>query len=812
MDYVSTLCCILAFLLYYNTLDAGFVYDDRRAILSNPDLLSKTPWVRLLENDFWGTPLSDSGSHGSYRPLCVLTFRLNYLLGGFQPWGYHLVNVLLHCLATVLLIRVARLILPKAKSSVGSMVTGLVFATHPIHTEAVAGVVGRADLAACNFYFLSLLAYVAHVRCRDTQYCHRFCKKSSVMKSDSKQYQKIVYALHKSVTSCNWPKRQLRDLENTELSSVSVVMKKRDNVRSCCWKNNLKLWIYLVLCLLLAIAAMLSKETGITVLGICFVYDLVYCIPSSKKQARSLLILASALSIILAARLQSRTPHFSSADNPTARETELITRFFTFCYLPVFNFWLLIFPNHLSFDWGMEAVPRITTIRDSRNVISLVFYYGLAHILRKSLGRIRKKDRRGVRDKEDNNCCTVCHINCSDVHSSSCRTSNNNNTTNFSSSLCVCYNFCRPLVVLRTEKRQHNSNSAIVLSFAFLALPFLPATNILFYVGFVVAERVLYLPSAGLCLLLGLASGTLWECYKRQRPLFLCGLVLVSVAFSAKTVFRNKDWHSEEALYRSAIPINPPKAYGNLGSVLSSQGRVDEAETAFRKALQHRPNMADVHYNLGILLQGKNKLDEAILSYQRAIHFRPSLALAYVNLGAALIASGRCQEATAVLRQGSKLDGTGLKDRKEHESAKVSALLQLGALYSDQGRLQRALATYREAAHSLPDHYPPQSVFNVLGETLARLEQDEEAERWYIAALHAQPDHVPAHITYGKLLAKNISRVAEAELWFKKAQRIAPEDPSVFHHYGRKKPHKLGSDFTPERQISGGRRFLQGVA
>lgn len=39
-------------------------------------------------------------------------------------------------------------------------------------------------------------------------------------------------------------------------------------------------------------------------------------------------------------------------------------------------------------------------------------------------------------------------------------------------------------------------------------------------------------------------------------------------------------------------------AYGNLGSILNSQGRVDEAESAYRMALQFRPNMADVHYNL----------------------------------------------------------------------------------------------------------------------------------------------------------------------------------------------------------------------
>lgn len=49
-----------------------------------------------------------------------------------------------------------------------------------------------------------------------------------------------------------------------------------------------------------------------------------------------------------------------------------------------------------------------------------------------------------------------------------------------------------------------------------------------------------------------------------------------------------------------------------------------------------------------------------------------------------------------------------------------------------------------------------QSVYNLLGETLSRLQQFDEAERWYQAALQAQPDHVPAHITYGKLLAKNV--------------------------------------------------------
>lgn len=82
--------------------------------------------------------------------------------------------------------------------------------------------------------------------------------------------------------------------------------------------------------------------------------------------------------------------------------------------------------------------------------------------------------------------------------------------------------------------------------------------------------------------------------------------------------------------------------------------------------------------------------------------------VAYLNLGTSLIALGRCQEAAAVLRDGSKLDGAGLRDRGAHNNARISTLLQLGSLYAEQGKLQRALAVYKEALHNLPDSYPPQ--------------------------------------------------------------------------------------------------------
>lgn len=92
--------------------------------------------------------------------------------------------------------------------------------------------------------------------------------------------------------------------------------------------------------------------------------------------------------------------------------------------------------------------------------------------------------------------------------------------------------------------------------------------------------------------------------------------------------------------------------------------------------------------------------------------FSRKLTVAYLNLGTSLIALGRCQEAAAVLRDGSKLEGVGLRDRTAHNNARVSTLLQLGGLYAEQGKLQRALAVYREALHNLPDTYPPQVRFS----------------------------------------------------------------------------------------------------
>lgn len=187
-----------------------------RAIKTNQDLFPETPWTNIFYDDFWGTLLTHSGSHKSFRPLCTLSFRLNYTLHGLRPWGYHLLNVILHGIVTAIFTAFSR---PLLGGGLWSLLAGLLFASHPIHTEAVAGVVGRADVGAALFFLLSLLCYGRHCELRQE-----------------------LYGAFKSSTS----------------DGVSVTR---------CWGWMLgSLWC--------ATASMLWKEQGVTVLAVSAVYDL----------------------------------------------------------------------------------------------------------------------------------------------------------------------------------------------------------------------------------------------------------------------------------------------------------------------------------------------------------------------------------------------------------------------------------------------------------------------------------------------------------------------------------------------------------
>jgi protein O-mannosyl-transferase len=141
-----------ALLVYINALPNGFTFDDGFYILD-----SQAVKTFSISGFFQPTPVNNI-----FRPLTFSTFAVNWLFGGAHAFGYHLVNLLLHAAVTLLLYLVLRTLLEAVSGSETiAFAAALLFAVHPIHTEAVTSIVGRAELLAAGFL---LAAWLLHLR------------------------------------------------------------------------------------------------------------------------------------------------------------------------------------------------------------------------------------------------------------------------------------------------------------------------------------------------------------------------------------------------------------------------------------------------------------------------------------------------------------------------------------------------------------------------------------------------------------------------------------------------------------------------
>ena len=142
---------LLALAASANSRRGEMVHDDLRAVVGNASVTAFRVGEILTTASWWGQPEVVR----YYRPLTTLTFAVNHQLHGLAPEGYHVVNILLHAaVSAVLVLLLARLGLGPGIA----LVAGALFAVHPVHVEAVASIVGRAELLSA---LLALLAWAA---------------------------------------------------------------------------------------------------------------------------------------------------------------------------------------------------------------------------------------------------------------------------------------------------------------------------------------------------------------------------------------------------------------------------------------------------------------------------------------------------------------------------------------------------------------------------------------------------------------------------------------------------------------------------
>ena len=140
-----------------------------------------------------------------------------------------------------------------------------------------------------------------------------------------------------------------------------------------------------------------------------------------------------------------------------------------------------------------------------------------------------------------------------------------------------------------SNEDKHGTNQTLGLLVALMTIPFIPATNLFVYVGFVAAERILYLPSAGFCLLIAYGWDRIRK-FRRQEALCSTLALAVVTLMTCRTLRRNADWSDEEALYRSAILINPPKGNPHFRIEKSSPDHNGNEHPAFLRHFSRSTN------------------------------------------------------------------------------------------------------------------------------------------------------------------------------------------------------------------------------
>jgi tetratricopeptide (TPR) repeat protein len=188
----------------------------------------------------------------------------------------------------------------------------------------------------------------------------------------------------------------------------------------------------------------------------------------------------------------------------------------------------------------------------------------------------------------------------------------------------------------------------------FFGIALLPASNLLFSIGTIFAERLAYLPSAGICLIAGAALAGSAERLGRLSRARQAALATVLLLLAIRTVIRNTVWRSDLALFENSAEVAPGSAknHYNLGYIRAEHGRFREGLEAYRRATEIYPKYWDAWTGKSRCERELGMLSAARRSCERALEAHQAYENGFFCLGLVLEATGKDAEALEVYRKG----------------------------------------------------------------------------------------------------------------------------------------------------------------
>ncbi|OIO53294.1 hypothetical protein AUJ46_05475 [Candidatus Peregrinibacteria bacterium CG1_02_54_53] len=604
----------VSILVYGSSLTNGFVrWDDGLLIYENPAIRAITPTTLKTIFTTYDPEL--------YIPLTFFSYQIDYLLAGTNATIYHVQNLLWHTFNALL---VAWLMLLLTRRRWAALFVGLLFALHPLHTEAVAWASARKDVLSTFFFLASLIAYLAY-------------------RSD---HQRRTFILSLGAYT-------LGLLAKVTVVTLPVILLLLDWREKRTWNRSIFIEKipFFALSLIFGIIAWIGKTD---VLGSSGLNEKLFMAPKSAVFYLEKIFAPVGLSVL-----------YPFVGDVTLRRADIL--------IPLLLFFALLVTALVSLKWSRNvffgiAFFLITVSPTLFNFAKGDFFYfasdryayvpsiGIFFLVTLALTKLCGERRKSI-------CvigATVILVVLGILAAIQARTWKNSEAL-FSQSLRISPDAYVAHVNLGNVERYRGEEDQAIASYRTAltllrehgrAGPGLIRSQSKIWSNLASAQR---------------EQGDLITARSSYEEALRLNSKNVYALLGLGTVAGQQGSASEaERWYREAIEVDTAfaPAHLNLGALLVNTGQLEEGITEYRTALTLNPFFPQSHYNLGVALAKLGRNDEAIGTYREAVRLQPKFTAARLNLGILLFNHAHdAKAATEQFEQILQLDPTNAQAR-----------------------------------------------------------------------------------------------------------------------------------------------------
>lgn len=703
---------VAVWVVYANSLQGPFVYDDKPSTLYNPTIRSLWPPDALLQPPGGGATVSG-------RPVLNISFAIDYALHGNSVRGYHIGNVLIHLAGALALFGIIRRLHERSVGINGRQSAGValtmaaLWALHPLQTEAVTYIVQRAESLMALFYLLTIYCFLRSCdavrpgRWRTLAWI--LCALGMGTKENMFSAPVVVFLVDRAFVAGSvaaaWRARRAfyLSLAATMLIVIGLVMTTGGNRGGSAGFNVGVSWGQYVLTQFPALARYLALSLWPSPL--IFDYG-SFVITDLTEIIRPVLVVTAVLIVALYAvwrhpRVGAAAALALAVLAPTSLvpgTTQMIVEHRM--YLPLAAVVLAWLPvaagclgggGRLALALAVLALGLQTAARNRTYHSELALWHDTAV-------------------KRPNNPVALSSVGVALTDAGK-------------SEQAVAY--YRAALQLNPNYSPALANLGLALTQSGRPADALP-----------LLERAL-------------------EINERNAQCHLNAGVALDLSGRPEEAF---------AHYERAVALNAllPDAHNDYGDALCRRGRLDEGLRHLQRALELEPNYAEAYFNLAAALLRLGRKDEAFTAFEHGIQIRPNDSAAYVTWGTFLQRQGHPADALSVFAAAVKRHpdspevhysyGTALGSRERYAEAipQFEAALRLRPNYAEAhnnfgntllavNRLAEAISQYEQALVLRPDNA---STHNNLGLALARSGRIAEAEKQFAEAVRIDPAYV----------------------------------------------------------------------